>query len=72
MFNFLVNEEKVLEKEDLQDMIENCVETEPVEELPNEILERQRDYQAKFESNSDSMQAAFENPNEEVNALKDT
>ena len=68
MFNFLVNEEKVLEKEDLQDMIENCVETEPVEELPNEILERQRDYQAKFESNSDSMQAAFENPNEEVNA----
>ena len=61
MFNFLVNEEKVLEEEELQDMIENCVETEPVEEISSEVSERLKDYEEKFESSSESMQAIFVN-----------
>ena len=60
-----------MEEEELQKMIHSCVETKPTEETPSEIRERQRDFNKKFEINSDLMKAVFGYPDENIDAKKD-
>ena len=60
-----------MEEEELQKMIQSCVDTKSEEEIPSDNREKLEDYEAKFEVNSDLMKAVFGNPSEEDDSKKD-